>query len=293
MRNSPNCRAYIHTLFVCVLLIGSLLVLPFPASAQLFPFAFWAKKACPPNYVRVPALAGYTTQDFCVGKYEAKNVGSVGVSQSAGNPWNTINRPNSITACQANGVGYDLMTNAQWQTLARNIELVPSNWSSGVVGTGHINRGNSNSNGSTNGCTGSDGLYGNNGSAGCGSTVNFALKRTHTLSNGEVIWDLAGNNSEWIKDGNSSQGINTFQSLVTNSTAKALFGPAGDYTSLNSGEYGGLGKFSSSSAGGATFRGAMWSAGTEAGIFFVQTAFSNADAYSDMGFRCAYTLYKE
>lgn len=214
---------------------------------------------------------------------------SKGVSQSAGNPWNNIKRPDAITACQANGTGYDLINNDQWQTIARNIELVASNWSSGTVGTGAINRGNSSSNGSA-GCTGSDGLYGNNGSAGCGSTVNFTLKRTHTLSNGEVIWDLAGNLTEWIKDANSTQSTNAYASQVTNSTVKALFGPGGTYTSLNSGEYGGLGKIDSMSAGGATFRGGIWSGGTEAGIFYAQTAFSNNDGYSDNGFRCVYTF---
>ena len=28
-------------------------------------------------------------------------------------------------------------------------------------------------------------------------------RRTHTLSNGEVIWDVSGNAWEWVKDDNS------------------------------------------------------------------------------------------
>lgn len=41
--------------------------------------------------------------------------------------------------------GYSLITNAQWQTIARNIEQVSANWSGGSVGAGSLNRGHSDS----------------------------------------------------------------------------------------------------------------------------------------------------
>jgi hypothetical protein len=259
--------------------------------AQTIPVWFWKNpKLCPPGYAQVPALPGYASTDFCVGTYEAKKVGSVAVSQPTGTPWGTITRAEAVTACQANGSRYDLISNDQWQAIARNIENVASNWSSGVVGSGAINRGNSASTSSVVPCTGTDGLYGSNGGSGCGSTVNFALKRTHTLSNGQVIWDFAGNVNEWVKDANMNLSLTQYISQVTDATAKSLFGPGGTYTSLNSGEYGGLGLLGSFSAGGATFRGGNWGEGTSSGIFRAETAFNTSDKFSDIGFRCVYQI---
>lgn len=259
--------------------------------AQTIPFTFWkSPKLCPPGYTSVPALPGYSSVDFCVGTYEAKQSGAKGVSLPTGTPWIDVTRPEAITACQANGAGYDLISNDQWQTIARNIENVAINWSSGTVGTGAVNRGNSASTASSQGCTGSDGLYGNNGGSGCSATVNFTLKRTHRLSNGYEIWDFAGNVNEWIKDANANYSLTTFISQLTDPTAKSAFGPGGTYTPLNTGEYGGLGKFSSFSAGGATFRGGNWGEGTTSGIFRAETAFSNTDKYNDLGFRCVYVI---
>ena len=84
---------------------------------------------CPENFVGVPSLEGYTTNSFCVMKYEAKNNGSGNaISQAASLPWVSISRDDSITKCQAMGdAGYDLITNDEWQSIARNIENVASN----------------------------------------------------------------------------------------------------------------------------------------------------------------------
>jgi len=99
---------------------------------------------CPANFVAVPSLQDYTTNSFCVMKYEAKNDGSGNaISQAASLPYTSINRDNSITKCTDIGSGYDLITNDEWQSIARNIELVGSNWANGSVGgteglsTGH------------------------------------------------------------------------------------------------------------------------------------------------------------
>jgi hypothetical protein len=70
-------------------------------------------------------------------------------------------------------------------TLARNIELVPSNWSGGVVGNGYLPRGNSN--------------LGRAGSSLDPEGTGYN-KRTFKLTNGEVIWDLSGNVWELIND---------------------------------------------------------------------------------------------
>ena len=76
-------------------------------------------------------------------------------------------------------------------------------------------------------------------------------RRTHFLSNGDVIWDLAGNAGEWIKDNHTFvYGADTFISLITDllyplinpengRSVKVQFGPSGNYENLNGGEYGG------------------------------------------------------
>lgn len=52
-----------------------------------------------------------------------------------------INQGDAIAACNAIGPGYHLITNNEWMTLARNIESVAHNWSSGVVGDGSFHVG--------------------------------------------------------------------------------------------------------------------------------------------------------
>src|SRR5690606_29006040 len=112
---------------------------------------------CPTNYLAVGPNTDVGVADaFCVAKYEMKNDGSDNaVSQSAGTPWVSITRdddggtPGAITRCQSIGTEYDLISNAQWQAIARDIELAQSggvflNWSNGsTAGANALNRGHS------------------------------------------------------------------------------------------------------------------------------------------------------
>jgi formylglycine-generating enzyme required for sulfatase activity len=66
-------------------------------------------------------------------------------------------------------------------TIAQNVLSVASNWSGGTVGSGAIPRGNSDSTAATDATTDLTGIN----------------KRTLTLTNGQVIWDIAGNVREW------------------------------------------------------------------------------------------------
>jgi hypothetical protein len=77
-------------------------------------------------------------------------------------------------------------------TIARSIEATPSNWV-GAVNTGYINRGHSDSN-PNNAC---DGTVANVQTDCTTLGTDATQKRTHTLENGEVIWDFAGNVWEW------------------------------------------------------------------------------------------------
>jgi hypothetical protein len=109
---------------------------------------------CPANYVGVSSLAPYTTAPFCVAKYEIKIQGQadgaqtyssafVDESRPDGTPWTKISATQATTECQALGSGYDLISNAQWQTLAQTIEDVAWNWNTATVGNiGGLSRGN-------------------------------------------------------------------------------------------------------------------------------------------------------
>jgi formylglycine-generating enzyme required for sulfatase activity len=114
--------------------------------------------------------------------------------------------------------GWHSITNDEWMTIARNVEQVESNWcdkdgthcgcTPGTVGkvlaNGHYD---SNNEATAGGATFDSALvagaddqpcYGTttDGSNECGG--KGAQKRTLALSNGETIWDLAGNVWEWV-----------------------------------------------------------------------------------------------
>ena len=156
--------------------------------------------SCPTGFIPVPGSGTYGTSDFCVMKYEAKNAGSnVPISQASGIPWATISQTNAIAYSQnvAGCTGCHLITEAEWLTIAQNVLSVPSNWSGGAVGSGYIYKGHCDNapiaglpltEASTD-----DG----NGYYLTGNTSPSNQRRTLTLTNGEVIWDIAGNVNEW------------------------------------------------------------------------------------------------
>ena len=156
---------------------------------------------CPDGFIIVPGSPTYgKVNDFCVMKYEAKNVGGVATSQAALSPWGGISQTSAITTSAAACTGCHLTTEAEWMTLAQNVLSVPSNWSSGTVGTGYIYSGHN------------DSSPGNALVASSIDTEPYYLteqnsgnqKRTLSLTNNETIWDLSGNIWEWTNGTSSS-----------------------------------------------------------------------------------------
>ena len=271
---------------------------------------------CPANFIAVSALTDYTANSFCVMKYEAKNAGAdtteddmddIPTSRAEGSPWVNIGYPDS--KCQGMGTGYDLITNDEWQSIARNIELVESNWSTGTVGNGDLNQGHSDriplealaaSGDDNKACEGTGQT--------CNSTTWNSQRRTHTLSNGEVIWDIAGNVQEWMKNFNRFFSPNSaYMSQITNvthpdsgslsgdtRTIKGHFGPSGDYTRLSSSPWGGLGTGdvdSSGDDGGRILRGGSYSEDLENnGVFATFLDIQDDKIANDIGFRCVFHL---
>ena len=168
---------------------------------------------CPAGFIVVPGSSTYSTSDFCTMKYEAKNVGGVATSQASGTPWVSISQTNAITTSSAACSGCHLISEAEWLTIAQNVLSVPSNWSSGTVGTGYIYFGH-NDNAPANALAADTNDA--NGYSGTGNSSPSNQRRTLTLTNGEVIWDMAGNVHDWTS-GTSTTG----QPGMTGETAYA------------------------------------------------------------------------
>lgn len=159
-----------------------------------------AALSCPTGYIVVPGSATYGTSDFCVMKYEAKNVGGVATSQAALLPWRSLGQANTVTTAAAACAGCHLITEAEWMTIAQNVLRVASNWDNGAgvhtVGTGYIYSGHNNDYPSPTTKLDAD-TNDSNGYYGTGAVDPSNQRRTLTLSNNEVIWDFAGNAWEW------------------------------------------------------------------------------------------------
>jgi hypothetical protein len=260
---------------------------------------------CPTNYVPVPALAPYTTNIFCVAKYEMKNVGGFATSVAAGKPWISVDRDASITACANLGTGFSLISNAQWQTIARNLEGVGFNWSAGTVGNaGGMSRGHSDNSpmdilpavtDDNDSCSGTEQT--------CSLSSWNDQRRVQKLASGFYIWDFSGNVLEWVKD-NSATNYGADDSIsvltaanhpVTGSIGSVVnnanyhFGPAGNFTALSSSPFGGLGNGYLNYSGGAILRGGSRDDGVAAGVFATNLVFGSAFTNTNVGFRCVWS----
>jgi hypothetical protein len=263
------------------------------------------------SWVAVPGDATYGTSDFCVQKFEAKDVGGVPTSQASLSPWVNISQTTSITACRALGPTYDLISNAEWLTIGSNIAQVGSNWSSGTVGVGTINRGHSDNNPASACAASSDDTLAwlqtdctpKNSS---GDVWN--QKRTHTLSTGAIIWDLAGNVWDWtsyvIPNVNAKPYVSTDGSPIN--AWKEFLAVDSGFTSLTrsqltptnaqksfwndswaSSSYGmGMYYSGTNGSGGSLLRGASWLAGSISGLFATYLDGAPTTTVADFGLRC-------
>lgn len=307
--------------------------------------AFTAK-TCPVNYVPVYPLVTrptgnfpmypYPTSSVCVAKFEMKATDGAGTLSNGGNgnvtystayhaasrpdgtPWIKMTQVRAANRCV--DIGQALITNGQWQTMARHIASTPSNWSTGTVLSGYLNVGNY-----TDGVSATavaDGLaFGtmktlaassasvafsdSNGYVGTRAAPLFAGKRTHTLPWGDVIWDLGGNAMETMRD---YMPANQWMTLPANTYTANLTGTFVDHFGL-SGPFTGcvdiddavdnwdqvgnkctLGAAIVPTASDAwdlaINRGSHYSNGGDNGIFKVDTMDGTTDTLNYGGFRC-------
>ena len=294
---------------------------------------------CPTGYLRIPGLSPYTIKEFCVMKYEAKleyqntivldgnlNTGDglgdnydtdyetqserdkyKAVSDASGQPWVNIFRGDTdtpgeqgaIEACQELGADYNLINNNQWQSIARNIEAVASNWNTDSLGDVILSSGHSDSDPAQSCDAVSEYVDGdcNNGT----NESDFEEKRTHTLISGEVIWDFAGNIREMIRDNHLStvyQGNFAWDywvdvDIIGFPLVQNQFGPANitnplcdNPTGTNKCGYGRLLDFDGTSK--AIRRGGGFVDGLFSGVFNVVLQNTPTNLGGSRGFRCVY-----
>ncbi len=260
----------------------------------------------PANWIVVPGSSTFSTTDFLVMKYGAKNVGGVATSQAASTPWVSITQTAAITACSALGSTYHLINDNEYMTIARNAEAQAANWSGGSVGSGYLYAGH-NDNAPANAIAASTTDTGNSACAYTDTAGTNAApspcpsntangqsgtagnqKRVLTLSNGSYIWDLAGNVWEWTNDIQSSAIDTTAGWVEWNSSNittgdRALYGPSSaTYLSAY-----GVGQVYGGALNNAFFRGGAWNAAASAGAFTLNLAAAPSYSGTGFGFRCA------
>ena len=263
---------------------------------------------CPLNFIIVPGSATYSTNDFCVMKYEAKQVGNTTtpISTAAGLPWVSISQTtaaaNSSNVKKVDGstcTSCHLITEAEWMTISKNVLSVASNWSSGIVGTGYIYSGH-NDNVPANALEAST-----DDSLGYTGTGNASgnQRRTLTLTNGEVIWDVSGNVYDWtagtvqtpvVQPGITGAGYAWREWTAITNTGNLPVNPSPTATGLsgasnwNSGY--GVGQIYSSSdeVGLRGFvRGGSWGSGSSAGVLYLLLSNGPSSTGAGLGFRVA------
>jgi prepilin-type N-terminal cleavage/methylation domain-containing protein len=253
---------------------------------------------CPAGYIQVPGNSSFGTNDFCMMKYEATNVGGAAVSQAGSTPWVNISQTSAITAASAVCDGCHLMSEAEWMTVAANVLSVSSNWSGGAVGSGFIFSGH-NDNSPANTLTAS--VSDTDGYNGTGNTAGSTQRRTLTLTNGEVVWDLAGNVLEWTNAtiaggqqpgiaGESAYGWKQWNSpsivwngLPTNSRSSAI--SSVDSTWTNSKGIGQLYSYVGEVSTRAFMRGGHWYATSNAGVLTLYLSNAPSSTGTYVGFR--------
>ena len=178
--------------------------------------------------------------------------------------------------------------------MAWNIENVASNWSGGSVASGSIYSGHNDNNPAYALPADPNDVNGYAGDANTGGNQ----RRTLTLSNGSVVWDMAGNVWQWTNDSITGTnepyvstggfGWNQYTAITNWGTiSQSTLGPINSAwnTAQGIGEIYSEGQTDPSSYG--YVRGGSWTYGADAGIEASWLTIGPSSTGIGIGFRCA------
>lgn len=220
-------------------------------------------------FITVPETTlpnGKVVPSFQVGQFAASK-GHCGIPQStlSAKPWVNINYHNAVAACKDSGL--NLLTETQALAIAIDISQQDINWTGGKVGEGKLYQG----------------LHkGTVSSAQPGDyeSPDAEERRWHQLSNGERIYDFAGNIYEWIFD--DVQGDEN--GLIAKPFAEDSASLQAPYPSMEKG-MGWRPDAGTDWSGYALIRGGFWSSGANAGAFSLGLD-RPVSGFGLVGFRC-------
>jgi formylglycine-generating enzyme required for sulfatase activity len=214
-------------------------------------------------------------------------------SLASGYPIVDVSQIQAASYCSS--IGAHLITNNEWQTIAWNAESQGVNWNGGVVGTNFIYSGHNDNNPANALVASADDTDGYNGTL---NTAPSNQKRTLVLSNGSIIWDMAGNLWQWTNDtitgtnqpygGTAGFAWREFTAITSWGTmTQSTAGPSNN--TWNSGK--GIGQIYSDGSSNATIygfiRGGYWGNGGYDGVEALYLHITPGNSTTYIGFRCA------
>jgi formylglycine-generating enzyme required for sulfatase activity len=220
------------------------------------------------SFITVPLVTlpnGTIVPSFQVGKY-ACSEGADGLAEvtAARAPWARINYHDARKACE--DAGFHLITETQALAIAHDIAAQDINWTGGRVGHGTIYQG----------------LHRGTVNEAQPATYepNESERRWHQLSNGERIYDFAGNVYSWVFD--------DVQGDENGIVARAFTSDSPSISAPYAKETRGMGWRPDAGAnwsGRALLRGGSWYSESDAGVFCLNYV---GPGYEDdsVGFRC-------
>lgn len=268
------------------------------------------RNECPKNYFEVPVNTDVGTSKFCVMRFEAKDLNGATYSSHQGSPIVNIPRDGTngaITRCNSISQYHSLISNIQWQAIAHHVASDSYNqWDYATGGTaipiGHSDNNPSSpqpasdSNGRGNECinTGNNDVVNNLESVpppdgNCDLGLSAEPQARYFDRDRTDLWDLAGNAAEWVADDythTGSQSVDNYASQFA--PTSNIFAPLEDYTSYNSGIYGGLGYLKVNALAGTygIARGGSYLDGDKSGVFAADATLDPSQGHPHVGFRC-------